>query len=236
MSYTIPSDANVPGNSGHTTDHNNIADMLSLLTGVSSGNTLTSAQQTAVTDGAVLVAPQLALAPSGATGETFTRTMGTTYLSSLTSEQVYVSAIPLPVGLTVNNISLQLGNAQFTVVDVTHGWYALLDSSRIVRAVSADQTSGNWGPGSANSPVTLSVSASNYATTYAGLYYIALCITFTGSSGEFVAGPASIGGVGGVAPILSGTSSASQTSPPVTGTTMGSITNVPADRFYAYTS
>jgi hypothetical protein len=174
----------------------------------------------------------LYLAPTGATGETFTRTMGTAYFSSLTSQQTYVSAIPLPSGLLISNLTLQLGNLAFT--SVTHGWYALLDSGRVVRAVSADVTSGSWG--SVNTPVTLPVSGSAYTTTYGGPYYVAVCINHSGS-GEFVAAGASIGGIATTAPILSGTSgTANQTTPPSTGTTMGAITNVPTGRFYAYTS
>ncbi len=47
MSYTLPSDANVPGNAGHTSDHNNIADVLN-------GNNmiLFNAQNTAYAGGA----------------------------------------------------------------------------------------------------------------------------------------------------------------------------------------
>lgn len=178
------------------------------------------------------------LAPTGATGETFSRAFGGGYLSSLTSEQVYVSAIALPAGVPVSNITLVLGNAQFTLVDVTHGWYALLDSGRVCRAVSADQTSGNWGPSSANLPVTLSVAGSAYTTTYAGLYYVALCITYTSTSGEFVTtNITSVGGLSLTAPLLCGTSSTGQTTPPVAGsTTLGAITGTSTGRFYAYTS
>ena len=175
------------------------------------------------------------LAPSGATGETFPRTMGQAYFSSLTSSAVYMSAIPLPGNLTVNDITMQVGGAAFTLADVSHGWYALTDSSRIVRAVSADQTSGNWG--STFTAVTLPVtSGGTYTTTYAGLYYVALCITFTGSSGEFPAATASLGGVGAIAPVQAGTSSSVLTTPPALGGTLSSITFVGADRFYAYTS
>ena len=177
----------------------------------------------------------LYLAPSGATGEAFPRAQATTYIGTLTSEQVYVSAIPLPKGLPVNNISMQIGGTAFTTVDVTHGWYALTDSSRIVRAVAADQTSGNWG--TTFTTFTLPVtSGGTYTTTYGGLYYVALCITFTGTSGEFSGGPPAVGGVTGVAPILQGTSSASQTTPPGLGGTIGTITNVAGDRFYAWTT
>ena len=39
MAYTIPSDTHTAGNSGHVTDHNNIADMLKLNTGINLANT-----------------------------------------------------------------------------------------------------------------------------------------------------------------------------------------------------
>ena len=174
------------------------------------------------------------LAPTGATGETFPRTLGQSYFSGLASTVVYMSAIPLPGGLKVSNITMQVGGSAFTTVDVTHGWYALTDSSRIVRAVSADQTSGNWG--STFTQVTLPVtSGGTYTTTYGGLYYVALSITFTGGSGEFPALPAVVGNVNSIAPTLSGTAS-SPCSPPSLGGTLSSITYVGADRFYAYTS
>lgn len=172
------------------------------------------------------------LMPSGATAETFPREWGSGgYFTGLTSGTVYVSAIPLGAGLLMSSITLDVGNAAFT--GVTHGWYALLDSGRVVRAVSADQSGGNWG--STFTPVTLSVAAASYTTTYSGLYYIAFCATFTGS-GSFPAMPAVNGGITGITPVLQGSSSTGQTTPPATGTTMGALTNVAADRFWAYTS
>lgn len=48
MTATIPSDTQAVGNTGHTTDHNNIADVLALLAGGTAGSTLTTAQQAAI--------------------------------------------------------------------------------------------------------------------------------------------------------------------------------------------
>jgi hypothetical protein len=172
----------------------------------------------------------LLLAPAGATGETFTRHLGTTYFSGLTSGLVYASAIPLPRGLAVNSITLHQGSTAFA--GVTHGWYALLDSSLTVRAVSADQTTA-WG--GVNTPVTLSVAGSGYATTYGGLFYVAFCAAFTGS-GSFVGAVGTVGGILSVAPLLAASSSTGQTTPPAAGTTLAALSNVPAARFYAYTS
>jgi len=175
------------------------------------------------------------LAPAAATAETFDRQFASAYLSGLTSGLTYVSAIPLPAGLAVSNITLMVGGLAWTTINVTHGWYALLDSARVVRAVTADQTSGNWG--STFTPVTLAV-GTPYTTTYSGLHYIVFCATFTGSSGEFSALPGALGAVSTLTPDLQGTSSSLST-PPTTGTTLAAIATggtTGADRFYAYTS
>lgn len=181
-------------------------------------------------------ATDLALAPSGANGETFPRQLAAAYFSSLTSEQPYASAIKLTAGIPVTNISLVVGGAAWTLADVTHGWYALTDSGLVVRGVTADETSGNWG--STFTTVTLALGTA-YTPLYTGLFYIVFCATFTGSSGEFPALPAPLGGVAALTPILSGTSgSASSTTPPILGSTMTALSSSGAsgDRFYAYTS
>jgi hypothetical protein len=173
------------------------------------------------------------LAPSGATGETFPRQLASGSYLVLTSEQIYGSAIPLPAGLPVNHITLQVGG-QAASGTVSHGWYALLDSGLVVRAVSADQTSGGWS--STFTPVTLSVAASGYTTTYGGCYYIAVCITGSSTMPEFPTVASPIGGLASAAPILAGTSGpASTTTPPSPGATLTALTSA-SDRFYAYTS
>jgi hypothetical protein len=171
------------------------------------------------------------LAPSGATGETFPRQYGNAYLVPV-SQQVYVSAIGLPAGLAVNSITMDVGGT--AAATVTHGWYALLDSARVVRAVTADQTGGNWTATFA--AVTLSAAASAYTTTYSGLYYVAFCITAT-TLPQLVNGLTSTSNAAGLAPILCGTSGAATTTvPPALAATLGAVTFVAGDRFYAYTS
>jgi len=49
------------------------------------------------------------LAPTGATSETFPRQYSTAYINTPTSGTLYVSAIPLPKGLQINNLSLLIG-------------------------------------------------------------------------------------------------------------------------------
>lgn len=174
----------------------------------------------------------LALAPSGATGQTVDRNLATVYLSGLTSGTVYASALTLPGNVAVSNISLLVGGIAFT--SVTHGWYALLDSGLVVRAVTADQ-SGTWQ--STFATVTLSVAGSAYTTTYSGLYYIAFCATHSGS-GEFPALANPVGGALTLTPILASTSSTGQTTPPATGATLASLSGSPPSnaRFLAWTS
>jgi len=178
-------------------------------------------------------ASSLALAPSGATAETFPRTdCAASYPSALVSQTVYYTAIILPAGLPVNNLTMLVGNVAAAATP-THGWYALLDSSRVVRAVSADQTSA-WA--STFSQVPLSVSGSAYTTTYAGLYYMCVCITSAAAMPVLLIANPVVGNPGSYAPVLCGTGSTTSTTPPATGTTMTAISYAAQTRFYGYTS
>jgi hypothetical protein len=107
-----------------------------------------------------------------------------------------VSAIPLPKGLLLSNLAVIIGSTAFATV--THGWLALLDSGRVVRAVSADQTSSF---GSAGSPLALSVSGSAYTTTYGGPYYLMVCVV-AGTMGTLAIGNQPLTGSTTAAPIL----------------------------------
>lgn len=174
------------------------------------------------------------LAPSGATGETFPRTYANTDSMAVVSGTVYASAIALPSGLLVSNITLSTGGVAFTGVDVTHGWYALLDSGLVIRAITADQTGGTkWVTTFTFYPLPV---ASAYTTTYGGLFYIAFCATFTGPALVLPTAGSAGGLTANTAPVLCGTSSSTESTPPSTGTTLGAITGAAADRFYAYTS
>jgi hypothetical protein len=178
----------------------------------------------------------LLTAPTGATAETFPRVLATGTSSALTSGDLCVNAIGLVSGIAVSNITFVVSATAATLADVTHGWYVLLDDSYVVRAVSADQTSGNWG--TANVAVTLSVSGSAYTTTYSGLYYIGVMVVISGGSmPTFVRGGTLItNGINTISPVLYGQSSTGQTTPPATGTTMASITTGSLYNFYGYTS
>lgn len=180
-------------------------------------------------------------APTGALGETCPRFAATSFSStSLVTGTVYMRAIGLPAGVPVKNITLVTSTPQIaTQVDITHGWYALCDSTRHIVAISADQ------PGSAvwtatNTPYTLPVlgsGGSTYITTYAGLYYIGQMVAISaGSMPMFVASGAVGVGVGSAAPVLMGPSSASQSTPPTIGTQLSAVSFANSNAFYSYVS
>lgn len=184
------------------------------------------------TPGGSSSAPSLALAPSGATAETFNRGYaGAVTYPGLTSGTLYVRAIQIPAGVTVSNLTFMVGGT--AEAGGSHGWYALLDSSMTVRAVTADQTAAaKWG--ATFTTYTLPV-ASAYETTYSGLYYVGVCVVAS-TMPAFVAGPGGLSPLTTLAPDLMGSSSTGLSTPPSTGTAMASISGSAAFDFYAYTS
>lgn len=167
------------------------------------------------------------LMPSGGLAETFPR-----WLSSVnagpSSSLVSMTAIPLPKGLTVTNITFITGSSAES--GGTHGWYALMDSSGKVLAVSADQTGATvWG--SANAPLTLAM-GTPYVTPSAGTYYVAVSVTATGMP-TFASNNLSVTSASRQVPMLCG-SAGNQAAPPAVNATfsISSATNC----FYAYVS
>jgi hypothetical protein len=169
-------------------------------------------------------------APSGATAETCPRRYASTSSSAQNTGTLYATAIAMASGILVSNITMASGTAAKT--GGTHGWYVLLDSGLVVRAVTADQTDAATVWGVAQTAYTLATNS--YTTTYTGLYYIGVMVAATGMP-TFLAATATGNAVNGVAPVLAGSSSTSQTTPPSTGTTMTSLSGA-SRQFYAYTS
>lgn len=170
------------------------------------------------------------LLPTGATAETFPREqISGTYMTGLVSGTTYCSAIGLPKGHVVNGMAVNVGNAAFTAV--THGWYALLDQTMTVRAVTTDQP-GSW-------QGTFARVAFNFVSPYTipanGVYYMTFCPSFT-TSGSLSAMASAVGSMAGIPPVLAGTSSTGQSTPPSVGSTLAAIVNVVGDRFYSYTT
>jgi len=176
--------------------------------------------------------PPTWVSPANATGETFPRTFCFS-AATPSSGRLQVNCIALPSGTPVNNITFATGSTPAS--GVTHGWYALLDSGGTVRAVSADQGSGTWN--TANTPTTLSVSASAYTTTYSGLYYVGWMVAVSAGTVCTMTTSASslTGGLYSVSPVQCGTYGSGLTTPPA----VGSAITISANSFwplYAYTS
>ena len=179
-------------------------------------------------------------APSGATAETYPRMLAANFSGAIISGYIWVTAIALPAGLTVNNITFYTSTTAVTTADLTHGWYCLLDSGLVIRAISADQISPatTWGTINTAYPLAvLGAGSAAYVTSYTGLYYAGVMVaTSAGSQPTFVAcatpaGPASS------APILSGYCSGVQTTPPGPGGAAQGAINADTNRtLYAYLS
>lgn len=153
---------------------------------------------------------------AGHIAETIPASAATAALT-MTTGSASIAAIRLVQGQVV-------GNAGFVTsttagVTMTHWWVALLDSSYIVRAVSADQTSGAIG---ASAWFTLPFAAAYTAAT-TGVYFIGVMIaastvpTLCGATAPLAA---MITGTGAPAPLIGGVSSTSQTTAPAVGTAL----------------
>jgi len=171
----------------------------------------------------------LQVAPAGATGETIPYRQAYSDSGAVTSGTLYCFAIALPSGTLVSNITFVIGNTAETVG--THGAYCLLDNTRTVKAVSADQTFTAFSPG--NTPLTLPMLAP-FTTVYTGRYYVCVYEVATTTS-SFAGANTILAGVSAIAPVLNGTSNTGLTTPPAVGTVMNALTAFNGD-MYAYTS
>ena len=170
------------------------------------------------------------LAPSGALAETFPR-FNAQISQSISSGTVVAVAIGLPKNTIVSNITFCTGSAAES--GGSHGWYALLDSTLHVLAVSADQTGATaWGNASL---VTLAM-GSPYTVTTAGLFYVAVSVTASGMP-NFMG--MSISGTQAIArsPVMCGTAG-TQNAPPAVNAQInsGTLTAATASGLYAYVS
>lgn len=115
----------------------------------------------------------LLCAPAGALAETAPRFLAGATLTPTTGT-TYVTAIALPKGTVVTNITLLTGTAASS--GTTHSWFGLLDSTGKVVAVSADGLTANL----ANSAFITYAMGAPYTVTAAGLFYVAQSVTATG--------------------------------------------------------
>jgi hypothetical protein len=148
--------------------------------------------------------------------ETFPRILASQAIS-LTSGSPRFTAICLPAGLTLSRMTMVTGNLAES--GGTHGWYALLDVTGKVVAVTADQAGATtWSP--INSPVTLPFTAA-YTTTYRGVYIAMACTTATSNPNLAGIGPST--GTAALAPVLGGLGPAGLNTPPALGTVISPL-------------
>jgi hypothetical protein len=166
-------------------------------------------------------------APSAALAMTLDRRLITgTVVPALTSGTLRLSAVWIPKGTVVTNITYLCGTA---ATSLTNRWYSLFDGSRNLLRTTADNTSA-WNAGST---LTLPLS-STYTVPADGLYYVGICEVATTPTAT--RGIASSTGAGiAISPVLNGDSTASLTNAASTPSTAGTITasgNIP----FAYVS
>lgn len=173
----------------------------------------------------------LYLAPTGADAETMTRGQANVNAGPLgATSGIFMRAIALQKNLVVNNITFDVGTTAAS--GVTHGWYGITDSNRVVKATSADQGSTTiWG--TTSTLVTLGMSSA-FTVPTAGLYYIGLSLT--ASTLPTIAGAGNLAaGLAGNAPFLYGQAGTSST-PPTIGSTLSTFSVNNGFNIYGYTS
>ena len=146
---------------------------------------------------------------------------------------LYIMSTTLTIGQVVGHLGFCTGaNAG---VAPTHWWAAILDSSYVQRAHSADQ-------GSAAQPASTWQSlamTTPYTAAYTGQHYLGLCFTATTTIPNILAptfNPAAqfITGTGVPVPLLGGTSTTGLTTPGTDGTTTYIAPTAPGPTFFMY--
>lgn len=114
---------------------------------------------------------QLALAPTGALAETFSR-VGNTIANTgvLTSAREFCYAIYLQAGTTVTNVSFM--SSVTAASNPTNWWFTLRTSARVLLAQTADQETAAW---AASTMKTVPLEAPVGVTT-SGLYYVGVMV------------------------------------------------------------
>lgn len=179
-------------------------------------------------DGNYVPVNRRAAEPAAVVGETFPRVLASAASSAMTSGTVYACAIDLDEGVTVSDISLLSVAAEATG---THAWVGLADDELKVLAVSADNTGAAY---FAADTATTTALASPFTTTYAGRYYVFVCVA-AGTVPTFAAAPAlEHANLSAVVPVACGSSDASKTTPYAVGAAMTALTATTGHLFYAW--
>jgi hypothetical protein len=148
--------------------------------------------------------------------------------AALTLGVLLMSCIDLPSGMTVASTTWMSGSQALVAGTSPHLWAILCDSSRVVKAVTADDTAPVW---SASSEHLFTFGAS-FVTTYSGLHYVGIMHMGTTATAPSLLIAAGNVNVNALAPITNGTSNTAQTTPPALATTMTALTATPAEPWF----
>jgi len=146
----------------------------------------------------------------------------------VTGGTVMLRQIILPKGLTAGAMTMATNTTAKT--GGSHGWYVVTDQYLNVLAVTADQTDAATVWGTIYTPYKLPFT-SLLSCAYTGVYYAGVMIVATGRP-NLVYTPGTNAGLWGAPPILCGTSSAGQTTPPAVGSQLTALTFSPACGWY----
>jgi hypothetical protein len=154
--------------------------------------------------------------PTGGLAATFDRTaVSATSSQTLTSGSLYLAAIVLKAGVTYSALNVR---AVTGWTSVTHSWAGIYDSSEVVLAISADDTTATV---SATTTKTWTL-GSAYTPSITGFFYVGIMAVGTGIS---VLGK-SLGSaqISTLAPITLGVADSGLTTPQSVGATASAIT------------
>lgn len=158
------------------------------------------------------------LSPSGAVSERYFR-----HYLSLTTQNVLASgrlslyAIELLAGQVVNSITFLTANTP-AMSGATNQWFSLWDASRNKLGVTNDDGATAW---PVFTPKTLALTAA-YTVPTSGLYYLGIVVVATAV--PTLIGASAASQLGGIAPILCGTSNTGLTNPASAPATANAIT------------
>jgi hypothetical protein len=150
--------------------------------------------------------------PSAALAETVPRILCTSSTMTLTSGTLYLAEVWLQAGIPVGHWNWVCGTTGSTTA--THWWGCVLDSSRILRAVTADQLTATI---TASSLATVALTAT-YTPPTSGVYYWGLMVA-AGTPPTSAASATALGTAILTALPPSGTSTTGLTTPGTVGST-----------------
>lgn len=165
--------------------------------------------------------------PTAAIAETIERANASlvNLAAALTTQVLTVVRVTLKKGDVISSATFYSGGT--AMATGTNQWAVLLNSSRTVLAVSADDTSTAW---AANTAKTFTFGAA-YTVPADGDYYVGVMVKAT-TVPSLIGVSDGYADINALSPVLCATSSTGQTTPPALAATMGAFTAV-ARKVYA---